>query len=794
MEKDKDLLDGFLDLNKNIENLISSYKKNSNGYKEINESKNLVSPSLKEISDSLNKKRVNDNLYKGPKILEGFQKGGISKKSGNYIVGENGPEILNLPEGSSIIPLNVKDFIDGISKIPELSDVIRDNNISLYADPQNPSFLSASPGDNKNMISLNSLEKKYEDDLKNKDSIDGKYRDKELIESIKEQVGLLKQIKSTSEKKIKDYIEFFKDKKESITKDYDKKSQDDYTDLFNKIINYIPKNSLNSFLESKVGLLAAEILSDRKQKESYLENKENSLGDELKKYLDKRDYTRSDYGEISKKFDFADILKSEIKGFKNKDILENKNARVDSIANKLIGYPKNIKDLGDFNSEGERIKGLTKEFYNKEESKLIEKTENLILKQFVEKNKSDYPQGEKIKDFFQKGGIVKDSGNYMVGENGPEILTTPTTSEKNESYDPKIQSNLIKEVSSLSNLNKEILIDKEPSVFKKMNNLSENLKESYEISKKGNKINKDFIESSAPTILKKTNNLIEEIKESGDISKENNKINNQLISESAPNLIKNTSNLIEDIKKYGEISKENTKISKDLFSESSSNVLKNTKKEFDELNKSVNLTKEENLKNQEFESKNSPELIKKTGDLIDSINNTYVYEKGKDNSSYIISPSSSGLVVTTKNLIDNLNAPLSKESSLMDKNSPVIYEIKKTTTKLDDEKSQIGNSVNLKMEEFKKDLLDVLKENKKNLYPLGSSNSKIEESSIPVKYDSIKEGSPQNNAEPGMDKSKDLMEGIESVKSLLSRIANLLEGPLEVSPLEYPFRPDSRSV
>jgi hypothetical protein len=758
MEKDKDLLDGFLDLNKNIENLISSYKKNSNEYKEINESKNLVSPSLKEISDSLNKKRVKDNLYKGPKILGEFQKGGISKKSGNYIVGENGPEILNLPEGSSIIPLNVKDFIDGISKIPELSDVIRDNNISLYADPQNPSFLSASPGDNKNMISLNSLEKKYEDDLKNKDSIDGKDRDKELIESIKEQVGLLKQIKSTSEKKIKDYIEFFKDKKESITKDYDKKSQDDYTDLFNKIINYIPKNSLNSFLESKVGLLAAEILSDRKQKESYLENKENSLDVELKKYLDKRDYSRSDYGEISKKFDFADILKSEIKGFKNKDILENKNSRVDSIANKLIEYPKNIKDLGDFNSEGERIKGLTKEFYNKEESKLIEKTENLILKQFVEKNKLDYPQGEKIKDFFQKGGIVKDSGNYMVGENGPEILTTSDPSEKNESYDSKIQSNLIKEVSSLSNLNKEALIDKEPSVFKKMNN------------------------------------LIEGIKESGEISKENNKINNQLISESAPNLIKNTSNLVEDIKKYGEISKENTKISKDLFSESSSNVLKNTKKASDELNKSVNLTKEENLKNQEFESKNSPELIKKTGDLIDSINNTYVFEKGKDNSSYIISPSSSGLVVTTKNLIDNLNAPLSKESSLMDKNSPVIYEIKKTTTKLDDEKSQIGNSVNLKMEEFKKDLLDVLKENKKNLYPLGSSNSKIEESSIPVKYDSIKEGSPQNNAEPGMDKSKDLMEGIESVKSLLSRIANLLEGPLEVSPLEYPFRPDSRSV
>jgi hypothetical protein len=44
------------------------------------------------------------------------------------------------------------------------------------------------------------------------------------------------------------------------------------------------------------------------------------------------------------------------------------------------------------------------------------------------------------------------------------------------------------------------------------------------------------------------------------------------------------------------------------------------------------------------------------------------------------------------------------------------------------------------------------------------------------------------------DISKNLNESLSDVKSLLARIAMLLEGPLEFSPMDAPFRPDSRKV
>jgi len=35
---------------------------------------------------------------------------------------------------------------------------------------------------------------------------------------------------------------------------------------------------------------------------------------------------------------------------------------------------------------------------------------------------------------------------------------------------------------------------------------------------------------------------------------------------------------------------------------------------------------------------------------------------------------------------------------------------------------------------------------------------------------------------------------IDEIKAALFRMASLLEGPLSISPLDYPFRPDSRRV
>jgi hypothetical protein len=57
----------------------------------------------------------------------------------------------------------------------------------------------------------------------------------------------------------------------------------------------------------------------------------------------------------------------------------------------------------------------------------------------------------------------------------------------------------------------------------------------------------------------------------------------------------------------------------------------------------------------------------------------------------------------------------------------------------------------------------------------------------------ISGGSKQNVSE-GDTTPMNLNESIEQIKSLLSRMAVSLEGPLEVTPLDSPFRPNSRKV
>jgi flagellar biosynthesis GTPase FlhF len=64
-----------------------------------------------------------------PEILKNFQTGGVVNKEGNYLVGENGPEIVKLPLSSAVIPLDIKDLSEGLTKIPELSKIVKEGKI-----------------------------------------------------------------------------------------------------------------------------------------------------------------------------------------------------------------------------------------------------------------------------------------------------------------------------------------------------------------------------------------------------------------------------------------------------------------------------------------------------------------------------------------------------------------------------------------------------------------------------------------------------------------------------------------
>jgi len=78
--------------------------------------------SIEKIISSFSKAGEKSNsplgdLSKLGGILGSFRKGGKVSKSGDYLVGENGPEIVKLDEGSTVIPLNIKDILDNFKNV-----------------------------------------------------------------------------------------------------------------------------------------------------------------------------------------------------------------------------------------------------------------------------------------------------------------------------------------------------------------------------------------------------------------------------------------------------------------------------------------------------------------------------------------------------------------------------------------------------------------------------------------------------------------------------------------------------
>ena len=91
--------------------------------------------------------------------IKGFFKyGGIANEEGNYVVGENGPEVVSLPKGSAVIPLDVSDLIDGLKNVYQLKKEIADNSVDY--EPSTDTILT---GNGKYPIS--ELIKSYSQDM-----------------------------------------------------------------------------------------------------------------------------------------------------------------------------------------------------------------------------------------------------------------------------------------------------------------------------------------------------------------------------------------------------------------------------------------------------------------------------------------------------------------------------------------------------------------------------------------------------------------------------------------------------
>ena len=199
-EIDQKVISQLLDFSRSVETLTETVEKSINSTDNLVGSQNRFGKKIDSFTEVINGpiQKINQSVSKTPSnnILGAFQEGGIAKDKGKYLVGENGPELVDLPKGSAVIPLNIKDLIEGISKIPELSDIAKENNIGIYADSEDPSLLTSEISDVKNRVSLSKLEEKYDLDLKDQESIDRDKQNKELIDQLKNQSDLLKELKS----------------------------------------------------------------------------------------------------------------------------------------------------------------------------------------------------------------------------------------------------------------------------------------------------------------------------------------------------------------------------------------------------------------------------------------------------------------------------------------------------------------------------------------------------------------------------------------------------------------------
>jgi len=121
--------------------------------------KTKISPALGADKQPNEPNKDFSNIAGGLKgIIKAFQEGGVAKKEGKYLVGENGPEVVKLPKGAGVIPINIKDLMEGLKTVPELADLIKDKDtIDFYGSSYNPSIIDAKGS----MINLKKISDEY---------------------------------------------------------------------------------------------------------------------------------------------------------------------------------------------------------------------------------------------------------------------------------------------------------------------------------------------------------------------------------------------------------------------------------------------------------------------------------------------------------------------------------------------------------------------------------------------------------------------------------------------------------
>lgn len=267
---------GMKDLTKMLSSLLGEKGPLMGKIAEMAKSKTSPIPGADKQPNEPNKDFT--NIAGGLKgIIKAFQEGGVAKKEGKYLVGENGPEVVKLPKGAGVIPINVKDLMEGLKTVPELAELIKDkDSVDFYGNTNSPSVIDSEGV----MMNLKKLSRNYEkmgDDAKDEASANKFSNSQDIIDALFElgKNGIIDEI-SKIEKEDNDLVEKSKLKEHEI---YNRNK------LSGDILNDSTKDGgyYNSLTIAKAKLLATQTLLNKSKKEESAEKEPDELSDKLVK-------------------------------------------------------------------------------------------------------------------------------------------------------------------------------------------------------------------------------------------------------------------------------------------------------------------------------------------------------------------------------------------------------------------------------------------------------------------------------------------------------------------------------
>lgn len=353
--------------------------------------------------------------------------------------------------------------------------------------------------------------------------------------------------------------------------------------------------------------------------------------------------------------------------------------------------------------------------------------------------------GKGLLGAFEKGGPVNQTGQYLVGEKGPEIVKLQQGSAVISNDILKARQDILKKLGPDAPSEKEIankrreLILSDPLYYDEESGWLEEDINSYLEGLQG-KVTSEFTQDDLKKLSKPVNNKAEEV-----------------VNPPAPTNKK---------EKKSEEKEAKLKEKKEgLFSRM--------------FGKKKDKENEGKAEGDENKSKLGADIFAKGKDLLKDVDKTKLLSSGSD-----LLKGAGGM------LGDKLGGKLGAAGDILGKGSELSKQIKLP--------SLAKKTPELKTPELKTDIKKLstppapkaqpkpaakeeVAETKKSPTESVSTESKTEAKSTETK--------PEKNGESGITSND-----IQEMKAALVRIASLLEGPLNVSPMSSPYRPDSRRV